>query len=117
MAPKTQHTDREVQVLVDLIKEYKVVFLPPGTGDQLEPWQLPYRDVFEQIAEIEKVSFMNYPPPGHFDEAGAARKKLLVREIQGNAAQCKREQDNEAGWINNVASLVLKRLNGFDFFW
>ena len=116
MAPKTQHSEGEVQKLVQLINEFKVLFLPPVTDD-LEPWQLPYADVFAQVSEIERTTFKTYPPVGHLDAAGAARKKLLVREIQVNAAQCKREQDNEAGWINNVASLVLKRLNGFEFVW
>ena len=113
---KIQHSPREVQELVELIKKYQVSFLPPVT-DQLESWQLPYADVFAQITEIEKLTFKDYPPFNHFDKVGAAKKKLLVREVQANAAQCKREQENEAGWINNVASLVLKRLNGCDFVW
>ena len=117
MAPRIQHSEREVEELVKLIIEYKVQFLPPGTDDHLESWQLPYKDVFEQITEIQKITFKNYPPTNHFDEAGASKKKLLVREIQANAAQCSGEQENEAGWINNVASLVLRRLNGFEFVW
>ena len=117
MAPRTQHSTKESQELMELIHKYKVLFLPPGTEQHLESWQLPYRDVFEQITAIEKVTFKDYPPANHFDKAGAAKKKLLVREIQANAAQCRRERENEAGWINNVASLILKRLNGFDFVW
>ena len=110
------HSTREVEELIKLNDKYKVQFLPPVT-DRLDPWQEPYADVFAQISEIEKFTFKGYPPDSHPDKAGAARKKLLVREIQTNAAQCRTEHENEAGWINNVASLVLKRLSGVEFVW
>ena len=117
MPPRVQHSEREVEELVKLITQYKVHFLPPGLDDNLESWQLPYSHVFEQISDIQKVTFRDYPPSNHFDEAGASKKKLLALEIQANAVQCSREDENEAGWINNVASLVFRRLSGFEFIW
>jgi hypothetical protein len=116
MAPRHQPAERDVKLLLDLNRTWKIKFWPIGAGS-LEPWQQPYRELFHQIEQIKDIKFGNYPLQDTLDQPGAARKKLLVREIQSNATQCDNENENEAGWINNVGSLVFRRLNGFDIIW
>lgn len=117
MAPRKQHSEPEAVKLVKLIEDYKIHFRTPIDASRWEREGLPCRSLFDQMSEIKTIEFGKYPPIGHPDSEGAARKKLLVRQIQANAARCKREGDNEAGWINNVASLVFERLDGFEFRW
>jgi hypothetical protein len=121
MGPRRQSAESSYAArLVQLNRQWKISFLPPlGHNDllHLQTWQLPYVEFFCQIQEIKNINFGTYPLSDHPDRLGAARKKLLVREIQTNVAQCSREKDNEAGWINSVANLVFRRLNGFGYTW
>ncbi|OCT45182.1 hypothetical protein CLCR_06447 [Cladophialophora carrionii] len=117
MAPKGERTFNESAELVRLIHQYKVLFLDPGPSNRTQRWAEPYKHLLDQIVEIQAIRFDTYPPASHHDVEGACRRKLLVRKIQANAIRCKRERDNEAGWINNVASLVFERVNGIEFVW
>lgn len=118
MAPRKQHSETEVVKLLKLNDDYKIHFHPsPLTAIEWDHERLPGRCLFEQILRIRTIKFVEYPSKDHPDSVAANRKKLLVRKIQANAARCKRERDNEAGWINNVASLVFERLDGFEFRW
>ncbi|KAI9662968.1 MAG: hypothetical protein M1821_008015 [Bathelium mastoideum] len=115
MAPRRERTANESSQLVSLIHEYKVLFLDPAPSNRNQKWAEPYKHLLDQIVEIQAVRFDAYPPTNHHDVEGACRRKLLVRKIQANAIRCKRERDNEAGWINNVASLVFERVDGIEF--
>lgn len=117
MPARKQHSEPEVVKLLKLNNDYKIRFRPPATATDWDRENLPCRGLFDQIAQIRTIKFVEYPPEGHADSDNANRKKLLVRKIQANAARCRRERDNEAGWINNVASLVFDRLDGTEFDW
>ncbi|KEF55829.1 uncharacterized protein A1O9_08580 [Exophiala aquamarina CBS 119918] len=114
MAPRRQHSAPEVTTLLKLNHDYKIRFHTAATKSDWEREGLPGRGLFDQIEKIKTIKFSEYPPRNHPDKATANRKKLLVRRIQANATRCKREGDNEVGWINNVANLVLGRLDGFE---
>jgi hypothetical protein len=117
MPPRRERIISESAQLAKLMDEYKVMFLDPTPSHRLQRWAEPYKHLLDQIVEIQAVRFDAYPPADHHDIEGACNRKLLVRKIHANAIRCKRERDNEAGWINNVASLVFERVNGIEFVW
>jgi hypothetical protein len=117
MPPRKQHSEPDVIRLLKLNDDYKIHFRPPATAIDWDRDGLPCRALFEQISQIRTIKFVEYPSNDHPDSESANQKKFLVRKIQANAARCRRERDNEAGWINNVASLVFERLDGFEFRW
>lgn len=117
MARRKERTPTESARLMELIHKYKVLFTDPAPSNRAQQWAAPYTHLLDQIREIQAVRFDRYPPAGHEDVEGACRRKLLVRKVQANSIRCKREEDTEAGWINNVASLVFERLNGIEFVW
>ncbi|KAI9696320.1 MAG: hypothetical protein M1820_008162 [Bogoriella megaspora] len=118
MAPRTprrERTQNETAELAKLIDRYKVLYLNPAPSNRTQRWAEPYKHLLDQIDEIQAVRFDAYPHANHHDVEGAYRRKLLVRKIQANAVRCRRERRNEAGWINNVGSLVFDRINGIEF--
>lgn len=117
MAPRKEHTKKEAEQLRSLVRDWKVDFDAVTSLDDWEDKHLPSRNLFEQILEIQAVKFAEYPGDGHIDPATANKKKIRTRKLQANAYRCRREQDNEAGWINNVASLVFESLDGSEFQW
>lgn len=114
---RKEHSDTEWEDLCKLNNEYKIQFLGPATDIDWEREGLPYKGLFEQISSIQNIKFADYPSRKNPDPEGAYQKKLLARKIQANAARCKRERDNEAGWINNVANLVFGHLDGVELRW
>jgi hypothetical protein len=116
-ARKTGHTPQEAQQLRRLISDWKIDFESIPTLGDWDARHFPSKHIFEQILEIKAVTFVGYPRDEHPNKQIALQKKLLVRKLQANAARCRREMDNEAGWINNVANLVFEGLNGFEFQW
>ncbi|KAF2228581.1 hypothetical protein EV356DRAFT_512709 [Viridothelium virens] len=108
MGPKRERATTESEQLVALVHQYKVLFLNPATSNRDQTWAKPYKHLLDQIVEIQAVCFKAYPHANHPDVEGACRRKLLARKIQANATRCKKERNNEAGWINNVASLVFE---------
>lgn len=117
MPNRKEPSKAENEKLLELVHDLKIHFIPAITLSDWDRDGLPCTNLFEQILQIQNVKFSEYPPPDHRDSEGANQKKLLVRRIQASAARCKREKDNEAGWINNVANLVLERLDGYEFNW
>ena len=117
MAPRGRLPPQEALLLQKLINDWKVDFESVTTPDEWDAGRLPCKHIFEQILEIKSITFTDYPRVEHSDREAANQKKLLVRRLQANVARCRREKDNEAGWINNVASLVFENLDGFEFRW
>lgn len=107
----------EALQLRSVIYDWKIDFESATTLDDWDARHLPSRHIFEQILDIKTVTFATYPGDQHLYKETAIQKKLLVRRLQANAARCKQEYDNEAGWVNNVANLVFESLNGFEFRW
>lgn len=117
MVSVKEHTDAEAEQLRSLIRDWKVDF---DAVTSLEDWDdrhLPSRNLFQQILEIQAVKFARYPGDGNIDRTAANKKKIRTRKLQANAYRCRREQDNEAGWINNVASVVFECMDGSEFRW
>jgi hypothetical protein len=110
------HSDTDARALWQLIHDYKV-FFGSASEHRHKTWLDPYRLLLNQIGEIKAIRFEDYPPANHHDPEAASMRKLLVRRIQFKALRCRLEGDNEAGWINNVASLVFEQLDQFEFVW
>jgi hypothetical protein len=117
MAPRKAHTPEEALQLWAIINDWKIDFESVTTLGDWDARHLPSKHIFKQILEIKAVAFVEYPQDGHTNKEVAVQKKLLVKKLQANANRCRREKDNEAGWVNNVANLVFESLNGFEFRW
>lgn len=111
------HTKAEAEQLRKLISDWKIDFESATTIDDWHVMCLPNQHLFEQILNIKRVAFVDYPGERHTNQAAAVQKKLLVKKLQANAWRCSQERDNEAGWVNNIANLVFESLHGFDFLW
>ena len=117
MAPGKEHTPVEAEQLRSLIRDWKVDFDAVTSVDDWVDRHLPSKNLFQQILEIQAVKFSEYPGDDHIDRTAANRKKIRIRKLQANAYRCRREEDNEAGWINNVANFVFESLDGSEFRW
>jgi hypothetical protein len=117
MAPNRKKSLAEKETSDVLEQRYHVSFLVRDSIDRLGLWAQPCKPLLNQLEEILAITFDEYPPQNHPDIEGACRKKLVAHKIRANAHRCRSEQNNEAGWINNVASLLFDCINDIDSIW
>lgn len=91
----------------DLIEEYNISFdgpIPPSS------WPVLYRDIFQNIRDIERLRFDEYGPNEKRGMLSVAEMKVRVRRLIRIAQDCRKQRKNEVGWRLHTEPEIVSRL-------